>query len=71
MDNLQFDDSECDYAYRGELRRFAEETALRRCLKSSARSTRDGGGAAREQRVPVIRALRSTNDGSYHRAGEA
>ena len=25
VDNLQFDDSECDYAYRGELRRFAEE----------------------------------------------
>ena len=33
MDNLQFDDSECDYAYRGELRRFAEENGAAALLE--------------------------------------
>ena len=58
VDNLQFDDSECDYAYRGELRRFAEENGAAALLEKLREVDPETAAELHENNVSrVIRAL--------------
>lgn len=58
VDNLQFDDSECDHAYRGELRRFAEENGAAALLEKLREVDPETAAELHENNVSrVIRAL--------------
>lgn len=52
VDNLQFDESECDYAFREEMRRFAEEHGAEALLEQPGGGSGNRRGTPREQRVP-------------------
>lgn len=58
VDNLQFDDSQCDYAYREELRRFADENGAAALLERLREVDPETASELHENNVSrVIRAL--------------